>query len=125
MIDGRTICDNGLHASPNGAAIDIRLPWYRALPLSVVSIDEVAIDGEIMDRRNLSFELDGSRFHLDDMRSRTDVWWYVLDDARLHVQGRPIAAGEDHGVAVKMSVRPPYIGGFNLPVKSTKTLTAR
>lgn len=125
MIDGHTICDNGLHASLNGAEIDVRLPWYRALPLSVISIDEVAIDGEIIDHQNLSFELDGSRFHLGDMRSRTDVWWYVLDDARLHVDGSPIAAGENHSVAVKMSVRPPYIGGFNLPVKSAKTLTAR
>lgn len=125
MIDGRTVCDNGLHASPNGAVINVRLPWYRALPLSVVSIDEVVIDGVNVDHENLCVELDGRRFRPGEMRSMKDVWWYVLDDAHLHVDGHSIAVGEDHSVAVKMSVRPPYIGGFNLPVESTKTLTAR
>lgn len=124
MMDHRVVSDNGLIAEPGGCAIDIRLPWYRTLPLSVVEVVGVELDGQAVDRSKVTFELNGETLSLDDLRPRTDTWWYVLDSALLHVEGAPVEKGSEHEVSVTVSFRPPYIMGLNRIVKTTKTLVA-
>ncbi|HWI87554.1 MAG TPA: DUF6379 domain-containing protein [Sphingomonas sp.] len=124
MMDHRVVSDNGLTATETGFAVDIRLPWYRSLPLSVVQVPEVAIDGETIPADKVRFELNGEMLRLDELRPRTDDWWYVLDSAFLHVEHAPIERGSAHEVAVTVAVRPPYINGLNRIVKTTKTLVA-
>jgi len=49
--------DGGVAITPAGFRIDIRLPWYRSLPVSTVEIDSVSIDEVPVDRGNVTFEL--------------------------------------------------------------------
>ena len=49
MQTSRVISDNGLKATPTGYRIDVRLPWYRSLPVSTVAVGEVNGDGELPD----------------------------------------------------------------------------
>ena len=51
MQTARVISDNGLRATPTGYRIDVRLPWYRSLPVSTVEVGEVSIDGR--DRKSV------------------------------------------------------------------------
>ena len=124
MMEHRVVSDNGLASSPEGCVIDIRLPWYRSLPLSVVQIDEVQIDGEVIDKDKVTFELEGERMPLSELRPKTGTVWYVLDSAFLHIDGIDVAKGSEHEVAVTVSFRPPYIAGLNRIVKTTKTFSA-
>lgn len=87
MMDHRVVSDNGLASRPGGCSIDIRLPWYRTLPLSTVQIDAVEIDGETIDPSRVTFELEGETLDPSELRGRKDKWWYVLDSAFLHVDG--------------------------------------
>lgn len=125
MMEHRVVSDDGLIVEPSGCAIDVRLPWYRSLPLSVVEVKEVAIDGQPIDPSRLSFQLNGQRLALNELRPRTNEWWYVLDSAFVHVAGEEIEAGTEHDVAVTIAVRPPYINGLNRIVRTAKTLRAR
>ena len=124
MMDHRVVSDNGLASRPGGCSIDIRLPWYRALPLSVVRIEAVEIDNQTIDPSRVSFELEGETLAPGDLAARTDKWWYVLDSAFLHVDGVDVPAGSTHEVAVTVSFRPPYIRGLNRIVRTAKTLVA-
>lgn len=124
MMQSRVVSDNGLKATPTGFDVDVRLPWYRSLPLSVVEVGRIELDGETIDPSAVDFELNGKRFKLDELRPRTGEWWFVLDSALLHVNHAPIEKGSKHRVAVTIAVRPPYINGLNRIVKTAKTLTA-
>ena len=124
MMDHRAVSDGGLASAPNGCVIDIRLPWYRTLPLSVVRVDAVEVDGKAIDPARVTFELEGEKLGLGDLAGRKDKWWYVLDSAFLHVDGVEVPAGSTHEVAVTVSFRPPYIKGLNRIVRTAKTLVA-
>ncbi|KTE19838.1 hypothetical protein ATE67_14535 [Sphingopyxis sp. H050] len=125
MMDHRVVSDNGLASKPGGCTIDVRLPWYRALPLSTVRLEAVEIDGETIDPARVSFELEGEKLRPADLAARTDKWWYVLDSAFVHVDGKETPKGTSHDVAVTISFRPPYIMGLNRIVRTAKTLVAQ
>jgi len=120
----RVVSDNGLTATAHGFDIDVRLPWYRSLPLSVVDVVDVIIDGEKIDPAAVRFELEGQVLKLDQLRPLTDRVWYVLDSALLRVEHAPLTKGSEHEVTVSICVRPPYIDGLARTVKTTKSLIA-
>lgn len=124
MMDHRVVSDDGLTSRPGGCTIDIRLPWYRTLPLSVVRIDAVEFDGAAIDPSKVTFELEGEKLAPAELAARKDKWWYVLDSALLHVDGVDVPVGTSHEVAVTVSFRPPYIQGLNRIVRTAKTLVA-
>ena len=123
MFVSRVVSENGLRSTSDGVSIDIRVPWYRSLPLSVVSIAEVKIDGEIIQPESLSLEANGRCFQLDELRSHSSEWWFVLDSALLHIKGKHLTPGTEHTVTVGVGIRPPYIPGFFRITECTRQLT--
>lgn len=124
MFVNRVISNNGLAVTDKGVDIDIRLPWYRTLPLSVVGVTDVQIDGKKIDLTLLTFEVNGKTFHLNELAGQYTEWWYVLDSAFLHVPGVQILRGTEHQVRVTVSIRPPYIPGFYRLTECTKRMRA-
>lgn len=124
MMKSRLISNDGLTATPQGFDLDIRLPWYRSLPLSVVEVTEVTIDGAAVEPALVTFELEGATLALGDLGKRADRWWYVLDSAILHVHRQPLAPGTSHELAVTVALQPPYIPGFRMMTRCVKTLRA-
>ena len=124
MIEKHILTDTCLTATPDGMVMSIRLPWYRALPLSVISIDGLNFDGAPVDSAQISFELGGISLPLSSISSRTDLWWEVCEDARLHVRQVKSSPGQEHRIEFCATVRPPYIRGFVLPVCASKTVVA-
>ena len=124
MFVNRVISDNGLSVTDTGVDIDIRVPWYRALPVSVVGVTDVEIDGKRIDLTSLTFEVNGKTFRLDELSKQYSEWWYVLDSAFLHVPGISVEPGTEHQVKVTVSIRPPYIPGFYRLTECTKRLRA-
>lgn len=118
----RVISDNGLSATSDGFRIDIRLPWYRSLPVSTVEVGAVAIDGNAVDLSTVTFELEGQRVSLAAMADMTDKVWYVLDSAFLNVPSVPAIEGSTHEVSVTLNLYPPYIRGLKRMTRDSKTL---
>lgn len=124
MMDHRVVSDNGLTATPTGFDVDIRLPWYRSLPLSVVDVAEVTLDGEAIPLDQITFELNEATHRLDELEPRTEDWWFVLDSALLHVDYPGIVKGSSHEVAVTIRFSPPYIPVPFIMTRTAKTLVA-
>ncbi len=124
MMKDRVISDGGLKATPTGFDVDIRLPWYRSLPLSTVEVVELKFGGAPVPLDRISFEVNGKTFELDGLIELYDEWWYVLDSAYLHVHHAPIERGRDYEVEVTVRIFPPYIKGFTPMTRCLKTLRA-
>jgi hypothetical protein len=118
------ISDNGLSATRSGYRIDIRLPWYRSLPLSTVEVGEVSVDGRRVDPALIQFELEGRSYPLSAMPELIDKVWYVLDSAYLNVEADRMAARSEHSISVTLNLYPPYIRGLKRVSRETKTLRA-
>ena len=124
MFVNRVISDNGLNVTETGVDIDIRVPWYRSLPLSTIGVTDVEIDGKKIDLTSLSFEVNGKAYKLHELPQQDSEWWYVLDSAFLHIPGLTLVRGSEHQVRVTVSIRPPYIPGFYRLTECTKRLRA-
>lgn len=116
---------NGLRATPRGAEIDIRLPWYRSLPVSVVEVGSLSVDGQDVAAGNIRFEVNGKSFDLSELPSRTDEFWFVLDSAVLRLPDTQLQPGSDHEVDLQLNVYPPYVPHLKWVTKVKKTLRAR
>lgn len=104
------ITDDSLRVHPEGAALSLTIPWYRSLWLSSVVRLQVTIDGEEVPESDLSLELGGIRYHLDELAAQSEVLWYLQQHPLLIVRrDAPIALGESHEVGIVGELRLPYM----------------
>lgn len=122
IMSDRVIGDQGLLRTAQGLAIEVRLPWYRSLPLSTVEIEQVEIDGRAVDLAGVSFSLEGRTYPLAALEEQTEHVWYVLDSAYLMLDGLELGDGP-HQVSVTMVLYPPYIVGLRRPTRETRACT--
>jgi hypothetical protein len=121
----RVIGADGIVATPAGVRIDIRLPWYRSLPLSTVEVGEVRIGGKLIDPGNIVFELEKKRFVLGQLAEQVNTVWYVLDSAYLDLAGGSWNVGDELEVSVTLILYPPYIPGLKRMTVQSKNLRLR
>ncbi|MFG6428963.1 C-glycoside deglycosidase beta subunit domain-containing protein [Roseateles sp. LYH14W] len=95
--------------TPEGLALDIRLPWYRSLPLSVVMPSELLVDDQPVSLEDATVEHEGRRYTLAELPEQIAAWWFIQDSVTLHVPTpQPLAAGA-HRVVLTLNLFPPYI----------------
>ncbi|MEV6345540.1 DUF6379 domain-containing protein [Actinoplanes sp. NPDC051851] len=124
MFPERVIADGTLRAEPGAVSVEIRLPWYRALPLSSVSAVDVTLNGTPIAADDLELTVNDVPYLLSELPARHDVWWYVTDSARLRI---PAASVEDeHTLSVSVALLIPYLPVEGAPLsiveRCTKTL---
>jgi Domain of unknown function (DUF6379) len=101
---------DALRAAADGFELDIRLNWYRSLPLSSVQTVELTVDGEAIRRADVTFVLNGREYALDELANHWDEPWFVLDAATLRVRRpRAVEAGRPADVRLRLGTRVPYI----------------
>lgn len=89
--------------------LDVRLPWYRSLPLSVVMPSELLVDGHKVPLDGAQLEHEGRRYTLAELPEQVNAWWFVQDSVRLVVPlDQPLPAGA-HDVTLTLHLFPPYI----------------
>jgi hypothetical protein len=108
----QVIGSGGITATADGLRVDIRLPWYRSLPLSTVEVGEVQVDGIRIDPARITFELEAKRYALSELQDQVSTVWYVLDSAYLEIGGGCWKVGGEVEVSVTLVVYPPYIPGL-------------
>jgi hypothetical protein len=109
MLTDQVIGDATLNAEDDGFSFDLRMPWYRALPLASVEGLEVRIDGEAVPRDELRLSLAGKTYALDDLPPLFDQWWYVADPVRVRAPKTGGLTAGDHELDVTIALRIPYI----------------
>lgn len=119
----RVIGEEGLTATPAGARLAMRLPWYRSLPFSTVEVAGLVIDGAVVGLSGALVEYDGNRWPLAQLGEQTNAFWFVRDSAFLVLPDVSVTAGSQHDVALTVNVNPPYIPGMKRTNPQVATLT--
>ena len=122
--------DDALRGRDDGFELDVHLNWYRSLPLSSLKTVEVTVNGEAIDRDEITWVVNGAEHRLDDLGEHWDELWFVLDPATFHVRRPVVERGETAEVSVRLGNRIPYILiGPDTPLEyvtqRTKTLVAQ
>jgi hypothetical protein len=106
-----------------GLEFGVRLPWYRSLPLSVVEVGELKVDGAPVPAERVRFDLNGRSFTLAQLPEQTGEVWYILDSARLRVDGQ-FDAARDHEIVLTLNIYPPYVPGLTWVTRGSLALPA-
>jgi hypothetical protein len=115
-----------LRPTTNGFRAGLRLPWYRALPLSCIERIEVRVDTKPVPQDAVRFSLGPSGpYRFSELATLTDVWWYVLDSAELTVDSPDATEPGTHEVSVDMGLHIPYLPVAGAPLVSLDKCTAQ
>jgi hypothetical protein len=122
--------DDALRAADDGFELDVHLNWYRSLPLSSLKTVEVTVNGESIDRDEITWVVNGAEHRLDELAEHWDEIWFVLDPATIRVPRPLVQAGETADVTVRLGNRIPYIligpnQALEYVTEKSKTLVAR
>jgi hypothetical protein len=122
--------DDALRATDDGFELDVHLNWYRSLPLSSLKTVEVTVNGEAIDRDEITWVVNGAEHRLDDLTEHWDEMWFVLDPATIRVPRPLVQAGDTAAVTVRLGNRIPYIligpnQALEYVTEKSKTLVAR
>jgi len=108
MINDRLIEPDSLRIAPGRVSVDVRIPWYRAIPASCISDVSVTVDGRAVPADTIRCELNGRERRLEEFPDLLDESWFTTDS--LTVTGDlDVAADEVHDVAVNLKLYIPYI----------------
>ena len=127
MIADRIIEQGTLTTEGGRTAVEVRIPWYRALPGSCIAGAALTVDGVAAPEDSLRWTMNNQTFSFSDLVDRTDEWWFPLDSAVLSGE-LPLQAGGDaeHEVRVDLKLYIPYIitdhGVLHIEEHDTKTM---
>ncbi|WP_442574099.1 C-glycoside deglycosidase beta subunit domain-containing protein [Microbacterium sp. F51-2R] len=129
MIPDRIIEQGTLTTDGRRAAVEVRLPWYRALPASCIGGATLTIDGVEAPAESLRWEMNGRTFTFAELVPNTEEWWFPTDSAVLSGD-IPVAEDGERKVEVGLVLYIPYIviGAdevLHIEEKDAKTMTAR
>ena len=108
MINDRLIEPDSLRIEPGRVSVDVRIPWYRAIPASCISDVTVTVDGRPVPTETIRCALNGRERGLEEFPDLLDESWFTTDS--LTVSGALDVAEEgEHDVAVNLKLYIPYI----------------
>ena len=125
MFDRYIVCEEGFRTRDDGRSggvVEVRMPYYRGLRLSMVEAVDLVLDGIRIPADRTTFTVHGNTYAFERMPSVIDDRWEFGERAQLGFETEePLAAGE-HDVTVSVRLRLSYMpvpGGG----RDTKRLT--
>src|SRR6476619_4748116 len=101
--------DDALRARDDGFELDVHLNWYRSLPLSSLKTVQVTVNGEAIDRDEITWVVTGAEHRLDDLGEKWAEIWFALEPAPIRVPRPLVKPGDSADVTVRLGNRIPYI----------------
>lgn len=108
MIPDRIIEQGTLTTTGARASVEVRIPWYRALPGSCISGASLTIDGVAAPAESLRWGMNGREFTFEELSTNVEEWWFPLDSAVLSGD-IPVSTDAEHTVEVGLTLYIPYI----------------
>ncbi|MGN7950342.1 C-glycoside deglycosidase beta subunit domain-containing protein [Microbacterium sp. 22215] len=109
MIPDRLIDQGTLTSDGARVAIDVRIPWYRALPASCIGGATLTVDGAEVPASSLRWEMNGNTFTFEQMKNNTHEWWFPADSAVLSGDLPLDADDREHSIKVSLTLFLPYL----------------
>jgi hypothetical protein len=109
VIPDRIIEQGTLRTDGDRAAVEVRLPWYRALPGSCIAGATLTIDGVEAPAASLRWTMNGTEFTFEELVTNTDEWWFPTDSAVLSGAVSVDDPAAEHTVEVALTLYIPYI----------------
>ncbi|UUT36558.1 DUF6379 domain-containing protein [Microbacterium elymi] len=127
MIPDRIIEQGTLTSDSTRTSVEVRIPWYRALPASCIAGASLTVDGATAPAETLRWEMNGKTFTFAEMVDDTEQWWFPLDSAVLSGEVA-LAPAAEHEVTVGLTLYIPYIvigdrEVLHIEERDTKTMT--
>ena len=88
--------------------LQMRLPWYRSLPLSCIERLDLEINGQPQPAENLRLMINGDPHALPEVAEMPETWWFVLDAIDVEVRATPPLSPGAHRVKAGLELRIPY-----------------
>jgi hypothetical protein len=108
VISDRLIEEGSLAVADGRACVEVRIPWYRAVPASCIADVVFAVDGRTPPADSLRVELNGTVRTLSEFPALTDEQWFPTD--ALTVSGDlEVRPETEHLVSVQLKLFIPYI----------------
>jgi hypothetical protein len=112
MFDQYIVCEEGFRALDDGrtgGVVEVRMPYYRGLTLSMVEAVDLTLDGQPVPPARTTFTVHDNTYRFDQLPTVTDDRWEMGERAELAFEtDQPLAAGE-HDVAVSVRLRISYM----------------
>jgi hypothetical protein len=122
VFDRHVVVGGSLRESADGLSVDLRLPYYRGVELSMVTVD-LWVDGEKISRDDLGVEVHGNRYAARDLGTVVDDRWPFTEAATIHVTRAGKLDAGSHEVKARVHVRVAYApNGFDATDKKTLTV---
>ena len=110
MIPDRIIEQGTLKIGGGRAAVEVRIPWYRALPGSCIAGAGLSIDGVAAPAESLRWQMNGKEFTFEELSTNTEEWWFPVDSAVLSGDlALDSGADAEYEVDVDLTLYIPYI----------------
>ncbi|GAA5063812.1 hypothetical protein HNP84_008236 [Thermocatellispora tengchongensis] len=128
MISDRLIEQDTLTTDGTRSSVEVRIPWYRALPASCIAGVEFTVDGVTAPPESLTWTMNGRTFGIGELAEHTEEWWFPADSAVV-TGALALAPGGEHTVRVGLRLYIPYIvtahGVLRIEEHDTKTMEAQ
>jgi Domain of unknown function (DUF6379) len=112
MFDQYIVCEEGFRTRDDarpGGVIEVRMPYYRGLGLSMVEAVDLVLDGTPVPAERTTFTVHGNTYPFDQLPQVLDDRWEMGERAQLAFEtDEPLAPGE-HDVAVSVRLRISYM----------------
>jgi hypothetical protein len=114
MMRDLIIEKGSLRLEGNTLSVGVRMPWYRALPLSSVCDLVLDIDGMEIDKSSTRWLINGTNYREEELPPLFTEWWFVADTAILSgtltdEQVAQLDPSVEHQVHVGLGIYIPYI----------------
>ena len=112
MFDQYIVCEEGFRARDDGrpgGVVEVRMPYYRGLTLSMVEAVDLVLDGTPVLPERTTFTVHGNTYTFDRLPGVTDDRWEMGERAQLAFEtDEPLPPGE-HDVTVVVRLRISYM----------------
>lgn len=112
MFDRYIVCEEGFRARDDGrpgGVVEVRMPYYRGLGLSMVEAVDLVVDGTPVPPERTTFTVHGTTYRFDQLPGVLDDRWEMGERAQLGFEtDEPLSAGT-HDVAVSVRLRISYM----------------
>ena len=112
MYDRYIVCEEGFRAREDGVpggVVEVRMPYYRGLGLSMVEAVDLVLDGTPVPAARTTLTVHGNTYTFDQLPRTVDDRWEMGERAQLAFEtDAPLAPGE-HDVAVSVRLRISYM----------------
>lgn len=112
MFEKYIVCEDSLKARNDGrpgAVVEVRMPYYRGLTLSMVEAVDVTVDGAAIPADRTTLTVHGNTYTFAELPQVIDDRWEMGERAELAFETDDALSPGDHDIAVSVRLRISYM----------------